>query len=91
MNYFGIIGLVLNVAGALFFIYDTNQLSRIVAGMVNHIAEGYGMFDARKFTKDELSALSVSVKQSKRLTLIGYILFLSGFALQIFGEFFKSI
>ena len=50
MNYLGITGLALNVAGALFFIYDTNQLSRIVAGMVNHIAEGYGMFDARKFT-----------------------------------------
>jgi len=83
MNWLAITGLVLNVIGSIVFIIDSNRLSGVVAKMVGHMADGYGMWDTKKFQENEIKELEQKISSSKKLTSLGYVLFISGFALQL--------
>ena len=83
MSWLAIIGLILNVVGSFVFILDSNRLSGLLAKMVGHMAEGHGKFDSKSFSKEEIQELEHKISASKKLTYLGYTLFIGGFALQL--------
>ena len=90
MKWLAIIGLVFNVAGAVFFIIDTNRLSALLSSMVKHMADGYGFWDQKPFEKEQLSKLTNGISSSKKLTRWGYTLFFGGFLLQLIAAVFST-
>jgi len=83
-------GLVMNVIGSLLFIIDSNRLQNTLSSMVEQIAEGHGRFDGKSFTTDQLKHLANNIRKSKSFTIVGYTLFIAGFALQLIAAICSS-
>jgi hypothetical protein len=82
-------GLILDVIGAIIFIFDSNRLSGLLAGMVKHIAEDHGKWDSTQFKKEDLNDLQNKINSSRSFTRWGYAFFLIGFLLQLISNFIK--
>jgi len=81
------IGLILNVAGALFLIFGSDKVVHVVSKFVDIITPTYGTYgQGRAIPEIKKLALEFekAKKTAKRLNTIGYLLFTIGFILQLF-------
>lgn len=86
MNYFSILGLILNTIGSIFLAYALNKTTRLLntsIGALEHFKDTLlNDGDVISFTGME-SHRKNALKNSKQLTSIGLVLLIIGFLLQL--------
>ena len=83
INDLAIIGLSVNVIGAVLLTISSRMVSKSIATIIQHISEDYGTFDSEKLPEDQVTDLNNSIQRNKKISIVGWILFISGFCIRI--------
>lgn len=82
MNNIELIGVFLNVSGAILLAIDAARIISIMSKIVKHLANNHGTFDTLKVKQEKLEILATRITVSKFLTPIGILLTIIGACLQ---------
>lgn len=83
MNGLAIIGLSINVIGAVLLTISSRMVSKSIATIIQHISNDYGTWNAEKLPEDQVTDLNNSIKRNKKISLAGWALFILGFCIRI--------
>jgi len=83
MNGLAIIGLSVNIIGAVLLTISSRMVSKSIANIIQHISEDYGTFDSEKLPDNQVNDLNNSIQRNKKISIVGWTLFILGFCIRI--------
>ena len=83
MNILGIIGLGVNVLGAIMLTISSRRVSKAMSTMLQYMSKDYGTWNMGKMPDNQVTELNNSINNNKTFSLVGWILFILGFCIRI--------
>ena len=80
-----IYGLISNFIGAILLVIGTSIQTKSICKIIDTIADKLGYWEAEPIPTDLIKKFRSQNKLSSWLNLIGYLLFIGGFLLQLIG------
>ena len=79
-------GLTLNFLGALLLVIGSSIQTGVITNIIDTIAGKYGTWSMEPINSELITKFRGRKNLSKWLNVVGYILFIIGFGLQLYGD-----